>query len=186
MNLRPSGYEPNELPDCSTPRQTENGAGDGARTRDLNLGKVALYQLSYSRKTNDTLPFSARQLQPLAPESNRVALEKRSPPHWRRHQNRAQPNAQISFAVLGGPDRIRTGLPGSAGSLLPPDTLPWKTRPASDPSSEPFAATSTVRQDRIVYLVDYLLGTMHPQRDQGTLRPGAEDLSAHIATYQSF
>ena len=25
------------------------GAGDGARTRDFNLGKVALYQLSYSR-----------------------------------------------------------------------------------------------------------------------------------------
>ncbi len=27
----------------------ESGAGDEARTRDLNLGKVALYQLSYSR-----------------------------------------------------------------------------------------------------------------------------------------
>jgi hypothetical protein len=26
------------------------GAGDEARTRDLNLGKVALYQLSYSRE----------------------------------------------------------------------------------------------------------------------------------------
>ncbi len=26
-----------------------NGAGNGIRTRDLNLGKVALYQLSYSR-----------------------------------------------------------------------------------------------------------------------------------------
>jgi hypothetical protein len=25
------------------------GAGDGIRTRDINLGKVALYQLSYSR-----------------------------------------------------------------------------------------------------------------------------------------
>ena len=25
------------------------GAGDGARTRDIDLGKVALYQLSYSR-----------------------------------------------------------------------------------------------------------------------------------------
>src|SRR5690606_25533820 len=28
----------------------EFGAGDESRTRDLNLGKVALYQLSYSRK----------------------------------------------------------------------------------------------------------------------------------------
>ena len=28
---------------------TESGAGHESRTRDLNLGKVALYQLSYSR-----------------------------------------------------------------------------------------------------------------------------------------
>jgi hypothetical protein len=27
------------------------GAGDGIRTRDIDLGKVALYQLSYSRLT---------------------------------------------------------------------------------------------------------------------------------------
>ena len=27
-----------------------SGAGNEARTRDLNLGKVALYQLSYSRR----------------------------------------------------------------------------------------------------------------------------------------
>jgi hypothetical protein len=27
-----------------------SGAGNEIRTRDLNLGKVALYQLSYSRK----------------------------------------------------------------------------------------------------------------------------------------
>jgi hypothetical protein len=27
-----------------------NGAGDGIRTRDPNLGKVVLYQLSYTRK----------------------------------------------------------------------------------------------------------------------------------------
>jgi hypothetical protein len=26
-----------------------NGAGDETRTRDINLGKVALYQLSYTR-----------------------------------------------------------------------------------------------------------------------------------------
>ena len=31
--------------------QTENGAVDEARTRDLHLGKVALYQLSYYRIT---------------------------------------------------------------------------------------------------------------------------------------
>ncbi len=28
----------------------EHGAGDGTRTRDIDLGKVALYQLSYSRR----------------------------------------------------------------------------------------------------------------------------------------
>ncbi len=37
----------------------KTGAGDESRTRDLNLGKVALYQLSYSRifmrTTNPTL-----------------------------------------------------------------------------------------------------------------------------------
>jgi hypothetical protein len=35
------------------------GAGDEARTRDLNLGKVALYQLSYSRIAllHNALPF---------------------------------------------------------------------------------------------------------------------------------
>ena len=29
-----------------------NGAGDRIRTGDINLGKVALYQLSYSREAN--------------------------------------------------------------------------------------------------------------------------------------
>ena len=29
--------------------EEDNGAGDGIRTRDIDLGKVALYQLSYSR-----------------------------------------------------------------------------------------------------------------------------------------
>ena len=38
-----------------------SGAGNESRTRDLNLGKVALYQLSYSRKY-----FWRRE-----PESNR-------------------------------------------------------------------------------------------------------------------
>jgi hypothetical protein len=38
-----------------------SGAGNEARTRDLNLGKVALYQLSYSRMAPDgTLPLLTR------------------------------------------------------------------------------------------------------------------------------
>jgi hypothetical protein len=31
------------------PQDRKNGAGDGVRTRDLKLGKLALYQLSYTR-----------------------------------------------------------------------------------------------------------------------------------------
>src|SRR5277367_1473380 len=34
---------------CTQTRERRLGAGNEARTRDLNLGKVALYQLSYSR-----------------------------------------------------------------------------------------------------------------------------------------
>ncbi len=30
-------------------KKKEDGAGDRVRTGDINLGKVALYQLSYSR-----------------------------------------------------------------------------------------------------------------------------------------
>jgi hypothetical protein len=37
------------------PSLNEFGAGDESRTRDLNLGKVALYQLSYSRKRGGIL-----------------------------------------------------------------------------------------------------------------------------------
>lgn len=31
------------------PLEKRNGAGEGTRTLDINLGKVALYQLSYTR-----------------------------------------------------------------------------------------------------------------------------------------
>ena len=36
--------------------KTGPGAEDGARTRDLNLGKVALYQLSYFRRDGECSP----------------------------------------------------------------------------------------------------------------------------------
>ncbi len=38
-----------KAPETSSFRGFCIGAGNEARTRDLNLGKVALYQLSYSR-----------------------------------------------------------------------------------------------------------------------------------------
>ncbi len=33
----------------------KSGAGDGIRTRDIDLGKVALYQLSYSRANSSII-----------------------------------------------------------------------------------------------------------------------------------
>ena len=42
--------QPSLLPPCLwTSRQTQDGAGNGTRTRDPKLGRLALYQLSYSR-----------------------------------------------------------------------------------------------------------------------------------------
>ncbi len=39
------------------------GAGDGARTHDLDLGKVALYQLSYARiRRESTVMVSKERL----------------------------------------------------------------------------------------------------------------------------
>ncbi len=35
--------------DPSLARRDHDGAGNGGRTRDLKLGKLALYQLSYAR-----------------------------------------------------------------------------------------------------------------------------------------
>ena len=42
--------------------ESEAGAGDGLRTRYLDLGKVALYQVSYSRSDRGSiLPVSAHR-----------------------------------------------------------------------------------------------------------------------------
>jgi hypothetical protein len=49
-------------PECPrSVKHTGDRAGNGARTRDINLGKVALYQLSYSRIVNEFFfdPYSA-------------------------------------------------------------------------------------------------------------------------------
>src|ERR1039457_6037673 len=40
-------------------RRASFRAGDGARTRDIKLGRLALYQLSYSRKPGPSLPIPA-------------------------------------------------------------------------------------------------------------------------------
>jgi hypothetical protein len=41
----------------------KSGAGEEARTLDLNLGKVALYQLSYSRNIQHTSFYYAIKLE---------------------------------------------------------------------------------------------------------------------------
>ena len=41
--------------------QLTNGAGDEARTRYLHLGKVALYQMSYTRRLQAAKPLQLRQ-----------------------------------------------------------------------------------------------------------------------------
>jgi hypothetical protein len=47
--LPPSHISKTPSPGPAGALASESGAGNEARTRDLNLGKVALYQLSYSR-----------------------------------------------------------------------------------------------------------------------------------------
>src|SRR5438477_5628962 len=81
LNPRPPGYEPGELPDCSTPRRCVRcvafwRAGNGTRTRDPNLGKVVLYQLSYSRAppnlTSSSSPLYRCALPSLAMEARGI------------------------------------------------------------------------------------------------------------------
>ncbi len=60
------------------------GAGDETRTRDLNLGKVALYQLSYSRMVSQYnqergplgAPFARQRV------ATRAAFVSASPNPW--------------------------------------------------------------------------------------------------------
>ncbi len=47
--ILPSGCNTEKTQNRTRPKT--NGAGEESRTLDLNLGKVALYQLSYSRIT---------------------------------------------------------------------------------------------------------------------------------------
>ena len=42
-------HRPDPVPPNAETSESKRGAGNGTRTRDLDLGKVALYQLSYSR-----------------------------------------------------------------------------------------------------------------------------------------
>ncbi|CAG9254587.1 hypothetical protein PUN4_220060 [Paraburkholderia unamae] len=71
-----------ELPTSPLPRECSTtephgriltGAGDEARTRDLNLGKVALYQLSYSRMSGSPTWARTRDLRINSPALYRLS-----------------------------------------------------------------------------------------------------------------
>src|SRR5690242_5794594 len=55
------------------PESGSFGAGNGTRTRDINLGKVALYQLSYSRLR--TANFSDALVRCQAPAANAMRVQ---------------------------------------------------------------------------------------------------------------
>ena len=91
MELK-TGIEPVTSPlprECSTTEPLEqfylgkNGAGDAIRTRDIQLGRLALYQLSYARNFGGerwirTIEGKSRQiysLMPLAARQSRQILK---------------------------------------------------------------------------------------------------------------
>src|SRR5271156_2723412 len=66
-----------------------HGAGNEARTRDLNLGKVALYQLSYSR------PKQRRNCRAVTPGVKNNALQ--------------NPSKALNCAAIPPPSSLRCG-----------------------------------------------------------------------------
>jgi hypothetical protein len=66
-------------------------AGDGTRIRDIQLGKLALYQLSYSRKMGERRSSQALSLVP-----HSVVL-----PHW--GVNMATPERRLLARIIHGP-----------------------------------------------------------------------------------
>ena len=54
LNLRPSGYEPDELPSCSTPRQDRHSNTIGTLPQGVPLVRVA------ARREGHSLRFAAR------------------------------------------------------------------------------------------------------------------------------
>lgn len=82
----------------------------------------------------------------------------------------------------GGPNGIRTRMFAVAWSLLTPKAA-LETRPASDPFSEPFAASSTMRQPCIVSGNAAPFDTM---RRPGEARISTTNARDHLANIPSF
>ncbi len=105
-------------------RLTKYGAGNGARTRDLNLGKVALYQLSYSRSPLRFIDY----IEPVTLLSTSF---------------RCGPSPSRTSRDIPSPISSRSGLRplSSCGSSQPPCRLRRTLRPSSAHLSEPSVYT---------------------------------------------
>ena len=79
MNPRPSGYEPDELPDCSTPRRTENNSnepwlvGETAATR--SVGRRGRRNRNARRRTRRDFPPLKRQASGALPVAPRTGYD---------------------------------------------------------------------------------------------------------------
>ena len=148
MNPRPPGYEPGELPDCSTPRRCSADscrAGNGTRTRDPNLGKVVLYQLSYSRMSGQDSSAAAKSPQRPRDPFRRLSVESgghggegdRTPDLV----NAIHALSQLSYAPVilarprPGAAAARQASPRSEGCQA---DLQWRAAPARGRHEEPW------------------------------------------------
>src|SRR6185503_4723889 len=104
------------------PETLETGAGNGGRTRDLKLGKLALYQLSYARMSmgywrGATLRERPPGCQPQGRESRgeRASLPLLACGHRRRRHLVAEPRplplCQLPRAPIGVLLGLRAGVP---------------------------------------------------------------------------
>ena len=60
MNLRPSGYEPDELPGCSTPRQSVRNRRPCGREGMRELGGLSGLAATYSSAAWAAVPWAQR------------------------------------------------------------------------------------------------------------------------------
>ena len=70
LNLRPSGYEPDELPDCSIPRPSEANTKDLAGELQALFCSTAVYsnnQVLIAHKSNDPWRIKAETAHTAAP-----------------------------------------------------------------------------------------------------------------------
>ena len=128
MNLRPSGYEPDELPDCSTPQQT---------IKDL----VATYVRTGSRRyyhRHGAVSLPSSEWDRVVPARH----DRQAKPRGRRRVfpvSRDRPASPPFGSLCSRPGIALLDLPGNAPSTLEPGRpTPGRVRPpSSSPSPKP-------------------------------------------------